>query len=160
MFLACFVTIILDIYLTIKAYKVYKKIQEESKLSGGDSRDNNRLKALQKKQATIKKHLKPIITLLVVVLGNSLIGLIFPLLYMIVLFLESPECYDDLVRYVVTPNIEIIPLLPQPFVYGVYFKQIRWPMMSLLKRITRTCKCKSATVAPEPQRKINWLNPN
>ena len=48
-----------------------------------------------------------------------------------------------------------------PFVYGLYFKQIRERMMSFLKRITCPCKCKSATVAPLPQRnKITWMHPN
>ena len=80
-FLACFLTAILNIYLTIKAYHIYKQIQEESKLSGGHStEDNDQLKTLKKKQATIKKHRKPMITLLVVVLGTSSIGLLFPLL--------------------------------------------------------------------------------
>ena len=37
MFLTCFVTAVLNIYLTIKAYQVHKHIQEESKLSGGHS---------------------------------------------------------------------------------------------------------------------------
>ena len=79
-FLACFLTAILNIYLTIKAYQVHKHIQEESKLSGGHSTDNDQLRTLKKKQATIKKHRKPMITLLVVVLGSSSIGLLFPLL--------------------------------------------------------------------------------
>ena len=159
-FLACLFTAILNIYLTIKAYQVHKKIQEESELSGGDSRDNEQLKALKKKEATIKKHLKPMITLLVIVLGSSSIGLLFPILYITAATVESPKIYEDLVHYVVTPNIELISLLLHPFVYGLYFTQIREPMMRLLKRITRTCKCKSATVAPESQRRITWLNPN
>ena len=159
--LACFFTIILNIYLTIKAYQVHKQIQEESKLSGGHSRgDNDQLKALKKKQATIKKHLKPMITLLVVVLGSSSIGLLFPLLFLSAVFLESPAVYEEIIRHVVTPNIGFFSLLFHPFVYGLYFKQVREPMMRLLKRITCPCKCKSAAVAPQPQRKINWLNPN
>ena len=159
--LACFFTIILNIYLTIKAYQVHKQIQEESKLSGGHSRENDQLKALKKKQATIKKHLKPMITLLVVVLGSSSTGLLFPLLFLSAVFLDSPVVYEEIIRYVVAPNIGFFSLLFHPFVYGLYFKQVREPMMRLLKRmITYPCKCKSATVAPQPQRKINWLNPN
>ena len=78
-FLASLFIAILNIYLTIKAYQIHKEIQEESKLSGGHS--NEQLRALKKKQAAIKKHLKPMITLLVVVLGTSSIGLLCPLLY-------------------------------------------------------------------------------
>ena len=160
-FLACFFTAILNIYLTIKAYQVHKQIQEESKLSGGHSRENDQLKALKKKQATIKKHLKPMITLLVVVLGSSSAGLLFPLLFLSAVFLDSPAVYERVIRYVVAPNIGFFSLLFHPFVYGLYFKQVREPMMRLLKRITCPCKCKSAAVAPQPQRnRINWLNPN
>ena len=160
-FLACFLTVILNIYLTIKAYQVHKQIQEESKLSGGHSRDNDELKALKKKEATIKKHLKPMTTLLVVVLGSSSIGMLFPLLFVPTVFLESPAVYEGIIQYVVAPNVGFLSLLFHPFVYGLYFKQIRVPMMRLLKRITCPCKCKSAAVAPQPQRnRINWLNPN
>ena len=159
-FLGCLLTVTLNTYLTIKAYQIRKKIQEESKLSGGHRRDNDKLKALKKKEATIKKHLKPMITLLVVVLGSTSIGLIFPLLFIPAVFLESPEVYEGVIRYVVIPNIGLIYILLHPLVYGLYFKQVREPMMRLLKGITCPCKCKSAAVAPLPQRRINWLNPN
>ena len=160
-FLGCLFTVVLNSYLTIKAYQIRKKIQEESKLSGGNSRDNDQLKALKKKEATIKKHLKPMITLLVVVLGSTSIGLLFPILFIPTAFLESSLVYEEVVRYVVIPNVGFISLLFHPFVYGLYFKQIREPMMRLLKRITCPCKCKSAAVAPQPQaNRINWLNPN
>ena len=157
-FLASFLTVILNIYLTIKAYQIHKKMQEEGELSGGHS--NEQLKALKKKQAAIKKHHKPMITLLVVVLGTTSIGLLIPLLYIPVVFLESPTLYDEFIRFVVTSNLGFLTLLLHPFVYGLYFKQIREPMMRLLKSITCPWKCKSATVAPEPQRRIAWLNPN
>ena len=160
-FLACFLTAVLNIYLTIKAYKVHKQIQEESKLSGGHIKNNDQLKALKKKQATIKKHRKPVITLLVVVLGSSSFGLLIPLLLIPTIFLKSPEFYRKILEYVIAPNMTFFFLLLHPFVYGLYFKQVREPMMRLLKRITRLCKCKSAAVAPEPQRsRITWMNPN
>ena len=160
-FFSCLLTVILNIYLTIKAYQIRKKIQEESKLSGGNSRNNDQLKALKKKEATIKKHLKPIITLLVVVLGSTSIGLLFPLLFLLTVFLESGTLYEEVTRHVVGNNIGFTVLLFHPLVYGLYFKQVREPMMRLLKRITCPCKCKSAAVAPQPRaNRINWLNPN
>ena len=159
-FLACILTVILNIYLTIKAYQVHKQIQEESKLSGGHSGDNDQLKALKKKHVTIKKHRKPLITLLVVVLGSTSVGLLFPLLFIATILLDSPPVYEAVMRYMVTPNIGLMSLLFHPFVYGLYFTQVREPMIRLLKRITSLCKCKSAAVAPQPQRRINWLNPN
>ena len=160
-FSACFLTVILNIYLTKKAYQVHKQIQEESKLSGGHTENNDQLNVLKKKQATIKKHRKPLITLLVVVLGSSSFGLLTPVLFIPTVFLESPAFYVKVMQYVVGPNVIYFSLLLHPFVYGLYFKQVREPMMRLLKRITRLCKCKSAAVAPEPQRnRINWMNPN
>ena len=160
-FLACFFTALLNIYLTIKAYKIHKQIQEQSKLSGGHSKSNEQCISLKKKQTTIKKHLKPMITLLVVVSGTSSIGLLFPLLFIQTIFLESPEIYEGVIRYVVGPNIGFLSLLFHPLVYGLYFKQVREPMMRLLKRIVYPCKCKSAAVAPQLQRnRITWLHPN
>jgi len=55
----------LNIYLTVKAYKVHKQIEEEGKLLGGHNSNNDRLKSLKKKQTTIKRHFKPIFILLV-----------------------------------------------------------------------------------------------
>ena len=152
MFSSCFITVILDVYLTIKAYKVHKQIQEESKLSGGHTEDNDQLKALKKKEYTIKKHLKPMITLFVVVTGNSFFGLMYPVMFLSIVLFEFPAVYENIVRYIVTPNIGYITFLLHPFAYALYFKQVREPMMRLLKRITRLCKCKSAAVAPESQR--------
>ena len=161
MLLACLITIFLDVYLTIKAYQIRKKIQEESQLSGGHSRDNNQLKALKKKEVTIKKSLKPVITLLVVVMGNSFFGLLFGVLFIPAVLLDSPTVYESVVRFVIAPNIGYITFLLHPLAYGLYFKQVREPMMRLLYGITCPCKCKSAAIAPEPHRsRINWLNPN
>ena len=153
-FFSCFAAVILNIYLTVKAYQVHKQIQEESKLSGGHTEDNAQLKALKKKQATIKKHRKPMITLLVVVLGTSSSGLLFPLLLIPTIFLENPAAYEEFIHLVVLPITTFTSFLFHQFVYGLYFKQVRQPMMRFLRRITSHCKCtcKSATVAPEQQR--------
>ena len=160
-FFACSLSAVLNIYLTIKAYNIHKQIQEENKLSGGHSRDNNQLKVLQKKQSTIKKHRKPLITLLVVVLGSSSVGMLFPLLFIPTAYIESPEFYEAVVLYVIIPNVGYFSLLFHPLVYGLYFKQIREPMMRLLKIITYSCKCKSVKVVPQPQRnRITWFNLN
>jgi len=156
---SCIITVSLDIYLTIKAYQIRKKIQEESKLSGGHSGDNNQLKALKKKQANIEKHLKPMMTLLVVVMGNSFIGMLLLILIIYATLLESPTVYDSVVQHVIIPNIGYVAFILHPFAYGLYFKQIRKPMINLLKRVTCPCKCKSAAVAPLPQRnRITWMS--
>ena len=160
MLLSCLITIFLDVYLTIKAYQIRKKIQEESKLSGCNARDKNKLNALKKKEAKIKKKLKPVITLLVVVMGNSFIGFLFSIFYIPSVFLDSPIVYESIVQCVIIPNIGYVASLLHPFAYGLYFKQIREPMMRLLRGITCPCKHKSAAVAPEQRNRINWLNPN
>ena len=160
MLLACLITISLDIYLTIKAYQICKKMQEESKLSGGHSRDNDKFKAMKKKEAKIKKNLKPMVTLLVVVMGNSFFGLLFGILYIPAVLLDSPTVYESVVQYLITPNIGYVTFLIHPFAYGLYFKQIREPMMKLLKGITCPYKHKSAAVAPAQRNRINWLNSN
>ena len=160
-FSTCFLTAVLNIYLTIKAYRVHKQIQEESKLSGGHTEDNDQFKALKKKRATNTKHLKPMITLLVVVLGTSSVGMLFPLMFIPTIFLQSLAVYEEIMRYVIGPNIGFLSLLFHPFVYGLYFKQVKEPMMRLLKKITFQCKFKLPAVAPESQRsRITWMNPN
>ena len=162
-FLACLITIFLDVFLTIKAYRICKRILEESKLSGGHSRDNDQLKALKKKEANIRKNLKPVITLLVVVMGNAIFGLLLPILFIPPLFLDPSEVlmYINIIGYLIIPNIGYVNILLHPFTYALYFKQVREPMMRLLKRITHPCKCKSAAVATQPRsNRINWLNPN
>ena len=95
-FLCCLITVFLDIYLTVEAYQVRKQIEEESKLSGGHTGDNDQLKALKKKDADIKMHLKPMITLMVVVMGNSFFGLMVPMLIVSAALLDSPVVYEVL----------------------------------------------------------------
>ena len=158
-FLTSLITIFLDVFLTIKACKIRKQIQQESKLSGGHSRDSEQLKALKKKQTNIKKNKKPVITLLVVVMGNSFFGLLLPLLFIPSGFLDSTTLYvyESVVGYMISPNLGYVALLVHPFAYGLYFRQVREPMIRLLKRIICLCKFKSPAVAP--QTRITWLNP-
>ena len=42
--------------------------------------------------------------------------------------------------YLVLPNIFFMQLLLHPFVYGLYFKLVREPMMKFFKRLTCSCK--------------------
>ena len=70
--------IILNIYLAIKAYQVHKQIDKETRLAGATDILSEKMRALKKKQSNIKRHKKPLITLLVVVLGGTFVNLIFP----------------------------------------------------------------------------------
>ena len=86
---------------------------------------------MKKKEAKIKKNLKPMVTLLVVVMGNSFFGLLFGILYIPAVLLDSPTVYESVVQYLITPNIGYVTFLIHPFAYGLYFKQIRESMMRL-----------------------------
>jgi len=132
---ASVLTVVTDIYLVVKAYQMKKKIEAESRLSG----TTNELKALKNKQAVIRKNLKPMMTLLIVALGSTFTGTLFPIAYGISQTLDSPaqKCF---MHGVITTNIGYIMILLHPFVYGMYFKQVRGPMMKTMKSMI--CKFK------------------
>ena len=138
--------LVIDIYLAIKTYKVRKQIEKETRLSGF----SDHLKNLRQRQITVKRHLKPMITLLVVVLSNICTGLLIPLLYIPVRFLDTPVAYEKFVELVAIANIGYIIILTQPSVYGLYFKQTREPLRALLQNVICACKCDSAVVTPQP----------
>jgi len=52
----------------------------------------------------------------------------------------------------VAPNIMFITFLLNPIVYGLYFKQVREPMMKKLRSVCCNSKFNTAVVAPMPQR--------
>ena len=146
--------IILNIYLAIKAYQVHRQIDKETRLAGATDVPSERMRALKKKQSNIKRHKKPLITLLVVVLGGTFVNSIFPPLYILGRFLIGSQGYQDLMELVVVPNTAYVIVFFQPLVYGLYFKQVREPMMKHLRRILRINKFNS--VAPQPQRTA-WM---
>ena len=147
-FLASVTALILDVYLTCKAYQIHKQIEEQNKLSGGNSRQ---LEILKKNQANITKHLKPMITLSIVMLAGSLLGILLFPLYTLTALVDDTLTYEDFLHQLLMPIAGYITILLHPLIYGVYFKQVREPMMSLLKCVTSSCKLKSATVTPFPQ---------
>ena len=136
--------VIIDIYLAIKAYKVSKQIEKETRLSGATS---DQLKTLKQKEVTIKRHMKPMITLLIAVLGSTLTGVFIALLYYPVRAMETATFYKQFMELVSITNISFIVLLMQPFIYGLYFKHTREPMIKLLKNTVPNCKFNS--VAPQ-----------
>jgi len=132
----------IDVHLAIKAYK---QIEKETRLSGATS---DQLKILRKKQASIKRHIKPMITLLIAVLGSTLTGVFIALLYYPVKAQETTTFYKQFMELIFITIIGYIVLLLQPFIYGLYFKQTREPMIKLLKNAFPNCKFNS--VAPQP----------
>ncbi|XP_065883946.1 galanin receptor 2b-like [Dysidea avara] len=145
MFLSSTVAISLNAYLTIKAYKIRKQIQQESKLSGV----NSQVAVLKKTHTKIKKDLKPAITLAVVLFGSSSITLVYVLLLHLLGLLWNPQIIAE-VDVTVSPNIIFIVFLLHPVVYGLYFKQVREPMMKTLKGLNCKNKFNTAVVAPMP----------
>ena len=138
---ACSVTITLDVYLSIKAYQLYKKYQGKN----GEGiqmhvQDNN--KTLQQ--------VKPIITLLVTVSGNIAIAVIGCIVYVSTLMVEN-KSYQMFAKYIILPNLLHLALILHPLVYGLYFKQIRQPLCRRLKCMKQYCKCK---------RKLNSIVPS
>ncbi|XP_065920595.1 galanin receptor 2a-like [Dysidea avara] len=147
-FVASILTIAVDAYLSYIGYQVSKQIQREARLSGTSCE----VAALQRRHAAIKRNLKPMMTLLVVVLGSTIFGVLVPLLYVPVHVLEYPTSYLYILESTVVPNMGYIVLLMAPIVYGLYYKQVREPMIMMLKTIIPNCKFRSAVVAPLPQR--------
>ena len=148
-FMASSLTISLNIYLSIKAYKVHKQIEKETRLSGGSSG----VQSLKKKHNKLKKDLKPMVTLLMLIIGSSMIAFLFVLLLNI-----SKLLWDDLVimrvEQALHPNIAYVVLLLHLVVYGLYFKQVRDQMVRKLKNLLNRYKFNTAVVAPLPQRAV------
>jgi len=124
------ITTLLNIYLAIKAYKVRIQIQNETRLSGATSQ----VETLQQKKRQLRKHMKPMLTLLIILLGNSFISLVFIAFYIPGRLLLTHTIYDNVMEYVVKPNIIFLSPFFHPIVYGIHFKQIREPMMKLILR--------------------------
>jgi len=138
------VAITLNVHLGIKAYQVRKEIDKEARLSG----QSKNIVALKKKQQNIIRHRKPIITLLVIILGSTLIPLLIVPLLALKKFMIDSLAYHQFMYYVIVPNVVFVVRFFHPLVYGLYFKQVRQPMMRCLKRLVKVNKFNS--VAPQP----------
>jgi len=60
--------------------------------------------------------------------------------------LDTAAYVDEMMDYVVNRNVSYLVILLHPFVYGLYYKQVREPMMKVPKRIF--CRNKFNSVAP------------
>ena len=116
------ITITLDVYLSIKAYQIYKKIQKEN----GEEKQ-----MFKNKLNKLLKQLKPLTTLLVTILGSTMIGVIISIIYVSTVIVEG----SSFLRYVILPNLPYLQLSLHPLVYGLYFRKIRQPLCRRLKRM-------------------------
>jgi len=143
-FVTSVVTIILNVYLAMKAYQVYKQIEKETKLSG----QTDNLKVLKKKQRNIRQNMKPIVTLLLVIFGNVVITLLLVPLHVLGRHFISSQAFQELTDYIITPNTIFVLQFFYALVFGLYFKEVREPMMKRLRRFLRMNKVNS--IAPQP----------
>ena len=151
-FLAFFITIPIDVYLSIKAYQVYKRIQKEN-------RENKQ--ASEDKLNKILKQLKPLITLLVTILGSSTIAFIAAIIYH---YSSITAGQPLLVTHVILPNVGYLDMSLHVMVYGLYFRKIRQPLCRRLKRMVQSFKFnkKSNVVLPtqgyhDRSTRIAWM---
>jgi len=124
-------TISLNIYLAIKTYQVQKEIEEETRLSGA----TGQLEHLKQKRGNFKKHMK---TMLVIASVNSAVYVPFLSLHILGNFLIESTLYQSIMNYIIGPNVGYVIVLPHPFVYGLYFKEIHDPLIKMLKRFLPT----------------------
>jgi len=150
-FLASSLTISLNIYLSIKAYKIHKQFERKIRLSGPSSEATS----LKKKYNKLKKDLKPIVTLLLLIFGSSLVAFLFVLLLNMSKLLWSEQAIMR-AEQTLRPNTHYVVLLLHPTVYGLYFKQVRDQMMRKIKNLLNRYKFNTAVVAPLPQRAV-WM---
>ena len=157
LFFACFITITLDVYLSIKAYQMYKKIQEEN---------DGETQVFKDKLSKILQQLKPMITLLVTILGSMGISAISSIvnIYVTTLMVEDNSSYQMFVKYIILSNSGILTVTLHPLVYGLYFREIRQPLCRRFKWIVQSCKCKTKrnTILPSQassgqSRKRAWM---
>lgn len=145
--LASSLTVSLNVYLSIKAYNVSKQAEKITRFSGNSS-TSGEVKSLKKKYKRVKKDLKPLITLLMLIIGSSLVAFLFLLLLNTLKLVWSHQTILEALR----PNISYVILFLHPTVYGLYFKQVRDPMVKKYKQLRNRYKFNTAVVAPLPPR--------
>ena len=118
----------LDVYLSIKAYQLYRKFQ----------RNNGEGLQVQKEKNKTIQHLKPIITLLITILGSMAIACIA---YVSTLMMENTS-YQMFAKNVMIPNCFHVSAVLHSMVYGLYFSEICRSLCRRFKCIVRCCKFK------------------
>ena len=127
----CSIAITLDIYLSIKAYQLYKKFHTNNGEGLQTHKDKNKTNL----------HLKPIITLLITIFGNLAIKVIVSIVYVSTLMMKNTS-YQMFIRYIVIPNSVHVTAILHSLVYGLYFSEIRHSLCRRFKRMVRCCKFK------------------
>ena len=142
-FLAFFITITLDAYVSIKAYQVYQRMQKESGEEKQASKD---------KLNKILRQLKPMITLLVTVLGSTTIAVIVATTYN---YASVTAEGSSIVSHFILQNLPYLDLSLHPLVYGLYYRRIRQPLCRRLKRMARSFRCSKSVNSISPSQACN-----
>ena len=106
---------------------MYKKIQKEN----GEEKQMSKNK-LNK----ILHQLKPMITLLVTILGTTAMVVIGVIIYELTV---TVEC-TSLVKLVIIPKLHYLYSSLHPLIYGLHFTKIRQALCRRLKRMAQSCK--------------------
>ena len=130
------ITIILDTYLSIKAYQIYKRIHEEN---------GERVQIFNAKLKKTLQHLKPMITLLVTILGSLAISLISSIVSAsATMLMAENKSWQIYVKHVFLSNTGLLTLIVHQLVYSLYFKQIRQPLCRRFKCMAQRFKLTNA----------------
>ena len=124
------ITLTLDIYLSIKAYQIYKRIQKDS---------GEEVQVFKDKLNKVLEQLKPVITLLVTILGSTAMSVIASILYVSTLTVED-ESYVMFINHILIPLFSNFTVILHTLVYGLYFREIRQPLCKRFKCIVQSCK--------------------
>ena len=139
--ITCGITITLDVYLAIKAYKVYKRIQKENGEQVQMSKD---------KLKKILQQLKPLITLLVSILGNMAVLIIAYIFFMVSSLMVEDKSHQTLINDLLLQNVIYLSVILHPLVYGLYFREVHQPLCRRFKWMVQSCKFmnKTNTILP------------
>ena len=140
------VTVVLNILFAFKTYQVHKQLVREI----GVDAESEKVKALKKVQCKIRRNMKPVITLLAVVWSYLFLNIVFAVVYILGRFVIDSQVYLEYMDYIVLPNLTYVLHFTNAIAYGLYFKQVREPIMGCWKRFVTMKKVNS--VAPQPPR--------
>jgi len=144
-------TVVLNVLFAFKTYQVHRKIARETWLTGIDEK-SERIIALKNVQRMIRKNMKPTTTLLAVVWSSILASLVFVVLYVVEAIAIDSQVFLDYLDLIILANSGYLIYFTDALAYGLYFKQVREPIMNCLKRFMRLNKVNSVA----PQQTSTW----
>ena len=124
------VTAMFNVSFVRKAFKLYQQIRHQTRLPQNTT---SQLEELRQRLREFRKNIKPILTLLTILLVNTLLGFMFIGLN---IPKRSPqnEQYYNIVDFIVTPNMVFIDPFLHLIIYRIYFKEIRQAIKKLLSQ--------------------------